>query len=114
VGLGIYLADLGPLPLIQIPSGAFSSSGITIPNGLLLIVIQQTPSRLSRAAILLTSKVLHAFIFTRATEPLQQPSTLTFILGIKPDIPIISTVVSWHRNQAHRMEPSSPCIRDIE
>jgi hypothetical protein len=102
VGLGIYLADMGPLPLIQIPSGASASSSITIPNGFLLIVIQQTPSHFSRAAVLLASKVLHAFIFTRATEPLQHASTLTLILGIGSDIPIISTVVGWQRT------PSAP------
>lgn len=93
---------LGPLPLIQIPSGASASSSITIPNGFLLIVIQQTPSHFSRAAVRLTSKFLYAFIFTRATEPLQHASTLTLILGIKSDVPIISPVVDWHRT------PSAP------
>jgi hypothetical protein len=97
VGLGIVLADLGPLRLIQIPSSVSPSSSIPITNGLLLIVIQQTPSNFSRTAVLLASKFPHTFILTRPTEPLQHASTLMFILGIKSDGMIISTVVDQHR-----------------
>jgi hypothetical protein len=97
VGLSTDLADLEPSWLIQILSGISPSCSIPVTNELSLIVIQQTPSYFPRAAVLFTSNILYAFIFTRATEPLQHASTLTLILPIKSDITIISTVVDRHK-----------------